>query len=149
MTSKLTPSAIASDSSDASEGSLWDVQEILAERTTVLGDRELLVVWKTSWIPKNNMIEDGPELRKWEAARKCQFTVGKNAMHILLAVEAGSSMAADCDELDYRKHCKRNDDRHNAAATSSATLQQRDVVPDTASPTKRKQPENGSVEETQ
>ena len=119
----------ASTSSVESDGHLWDVAEILAERTTVSGDLELLVVWKTSWIPKANMIADGPVLRRFEAERKCSFTAGKNAMRITLPVQPGTSLAADCDDLDHRSHCKRNIARLDAAAaTSSAKIKHDDAA---------------------
>ena len=135
----------ASISSVDSDGHLWDVAEILAERTTVSGDLEVLVVWKTSWIPKVNMIADGPVLRRFEAERKCSFTAGKNAMRITLPVQPGSTLAADCDDLDYHAHSKRKANRGAAATTLTATLQQRDAA-DAELHTKRHQPENGTAE---
>ena len=81
----------------ASGGGLWDVQEILAERTTVLGGKELLVVWKTSWIPQCNMIPDGPAKRRWNKTTKwasCD-TCWNTDMQVILPVEPGSVMASD------------------------------------------------------
>jgi hypothetical protein len=127
--SSPSPSPSASTSSVDSDGHLWDVAEILAERTTVSGELELLVVWKTSWIPKANMIADGPVLLRFEAERKCSFTVGKNAMRITLPVQPGSTLAADCDDLDHRSHCKRNIARLDvAAASSSAKIKHDDTA---------------------
>ena len=139
----------ASTSSVESDGHLWDVAEILAERTTVSGDLELLVVWKTSWIPKANMIADGPVLRRFEAERKCSFTAGKNAMRITLPVQPGTSLAADCDDLDHRSHCKRNIDRLDAAAATSSAKIKHDDAAEAEPHTKLQQPENSSTVATE
>ena len=83
-----------SDTANVSEpdslNPLWDVQEILAERNSVVAGKECLVVWKTSWIPKRNMISDCPAMRKWTESRKCKFRQGLD--YIRLAVEPGSSL---------------------------------------------------------
>ena len=72
---------------------LWEVQAILAERTsTTPGSSEVLVVWKPSWIPITN-VPDGPILSKHHDAPKCRFmsSVGK----IILPVEPGTTLADD------------------------------------------------------
>ena len=135
----------ASTSSVDSDGHLWDVAEILAERTTISGDLELLGVWKTSWIPEANMIADGPVLRRFKAERKCTFTAGKNAMRITLPVQPGSSLAADCDDLDHRSHCKRNIARLDAAAANSSAKIKHDEAAEVEPLTKLQQPENSTV----
>ena len=147
MTTIPATSSNSSNASDASDSYLWDVQEILAERTSILGDPEYLVVWKTSWIPKSGMMADGPILRKFEATRKCEFTIGKNVMQMFLPVEPGSTLAADCDEIDYRAHSKRSA-RHLAAAPSSTSSQQQrqDVSANAEPPTKKNQQENSTTE---
>ena len=79
MAQPPTDSATASSTSPSSSPSasyFWDVQEILAERTTFSGDHELLVVWKTSWIPKSNMLADGPVMRRFVEASKVLFRNG-------------------------------------------------------------------------
>jgi hypothetical protein len=48
---------------------MWDVQDILAERTSVTGDDELLVVWKPSWVAVSN-VKPGPELRRFRSLPK-------------------------------------------------------------------------------
>ena len=145
MSGKPT-SPSASISSDNTDGNLWDVAEILAERTTVTGDLELLVVWKCSWIPKSNMMADGPVLRRFEEERKCTFTAGKDRMRIKMPVQPGSTLAADCDELEYRSLSKRNSARLDAAAaTSTAKLQQRDEAAEAKPHTQRQQPDSSSV----
>ena len=146
MNTKPATSSNSSIASDASDSCLFEVQDILAERTSVLGDPEYLVVWKPSWMPKSGMMGDGPTLRNFEATRKCEFTISKNAMHILLPVEPGSTLAADCDEIDYRAHSKRST-RHLAAASSSTSSQQQrqDVATNAEPPTKKNQPENSTT----
>ena len=61
------------NSSSSEGGQLWDVQEILAERRSMGGEIELLVVWKTSWIPKENLMADGPVMRQFMESRKWNF----------------------------------------------------------------------------
>jgi hypothetical protein len=73
---------------------MWDVQEILAERTSVSGERELLVIWKTTWIPKRNMIPDGPIMRRFNEARKWTFV--SSAGVLILPVEPGTMLEQDC-----------------------------------------------------
>ena len=90
MTSKSSPSS----PSPPSSAILWDVQDILAERRTLNGNSEVLVVWKPSWIPKEN-IADGQIWLNFEQAPKCQFTsaIGK----IILPVDQGSSLSEDIE----------------------------------------------------
>ncbi len=73
---------------------MWDVQEILAERTSITGTNEVLVVWKTSWIPKANMIADGPVMNRFEGERKWKFV--SSAGTLLLPVQPGTTLAVDC-----------------------------------------------------
>jgi hypothetical protein len=97
IVSAMTTSAAESPSSTASGGSLWDVQEILAYRTSITGENELLVVWKTSWIPVSSMVADGPVLRRFTESTKCRFVAQQNQdMHVLLPVEPGTTMQIDC-----------------------------------------------------
>jgi hypothetical protein len=86
--------AAASDSS--SEAVMWDVAEILAERTSVSGENEVLVVWKPSWIPKSNLQSDGPVLQQYSGSYKWKFSSACGAMRLFLPVEPGTSLAADC-----------------------------------------------------
>ena len=78
-------------------GDIWEVQEILAERTTRTGENEMLVVWKTSWIPVSNLHANGPVIRHWNEARKWSScaTCENAAMQVSLPVEPGSRMAGD------------------------------------------------------
>jgi hypothetical protein len=87
-------SSESSDShSQACTGQLWEVQAIMAERSTSTGGvNEVLVVWKPDWIPISN-VPDGPVLRQHRDARKCIFmsSVGK----VILPVEPQSSLDDD------------------------------------------------------
>lgn len=89
-----TPSA---ESDNPNGGDIWDVQEILAERTTRTGENEVLVVWKTSWIPVTKLHENGPVIRRWNEARKWSScaTCEHAAMQLSLPVEPGSRLAGD------------------------------------------------------
>ena len=66
----------------------WVVQDILAERTTVTGENEVLVIWKASWIPVANL-RDGPVLRAWRLTP--MFTTAAMRMQVMVAMEPGRS----------------------------------------------------------
>ena len=91
-----------SDSSESREpppapldiSDLWSVQDVLAERVTLTGDREILVAWRPSWIPIGNMEETGPIMRKFRKAPRCTFEAAVGT--IVLPVEAGTTLADDC-----------------------------------------------------
>ena len=78
--------------SPPSQTVLWDVQEILAERVSPDGHRDLLVVWKPDWIPDAN-VREGKVLRAFCAAPKAKFksVVG----YVLLPIITGSSLSTD------------------------------------------------------
>ena len=88
--------------SDAEEGYIWDVQEILAERPSISTDEnEVLVVWKTAWIQKRCLIADCPAMRRWNEAAKwasCEDCCGQASLQVVLPVEPGSQMATDLAE---------------------------------------------------
>jgi hypothetical protein len=90
-----------SPQSTDSDGYLWEVAEILAERTSIGGEKELLVVWKTSWVPKKSMMADGPVMRQFEEYRKCKFTSASG--DIKLAVEPGTILQLDCDAVELQE----------------------------------------------
>jgi hypothetical protein len=91
---EYSSSSIESTANDSAY--LWDVQDILAERTSATtGRAELLVVWKPSWIPKSNMIRDGPVMRRFTEAYK--WTWGSVAGDLTLPVEPGTILQQDCD----------------------------------------------------
>ncbi len=88
-----SPSSSADSAPQPSIDQHFEVQDILAERTsTTQGCNEVLVVWKPTWIPITN-VQDGPILTKHRNARKCRFisSVGK----IILPVEPNSTLADD------------------------------------------------------
>ena len=90
--SSASSESLASSPSQACTGQLWEVQAIMAERTSTGGVNEVLVVWKPDWIPITN-VPDGPVLRKHHHARKCVFmsSVGK----VILPVEPDSTLEDD------------------------------------------------------
>jgi hypothetical protein len=109
----------ANPSQSAPDGHLWEVQEIIAERTTGSGENEFLVVWKTSWIPKRDMMPYGHlshvmrrwnKTTKWSSCDRCW-----NAdMQVILPVESGAAMAADIARSTARR------DRYNQAVKEAA-----------------------------
>ena len=89
----------AEPSPQPSAGSLesimeWEVQDILAARTSATGDDEMLVVWKPSWAPVSN-IKDGPAIRRFMTATKWKFTSNVSGMRVILPVEEDTTLAED------------------------------------------------------
>jgi hypothetical protein len=83
---------------------IWDVQDILAERTTLQGESEVLVVWKASWIPKSNVMADGPVMRFFDAAPKILFRNSLiRSLRIALPVEPGTVLQDDSAEVESRE----------------------------------------------
>jgi hypothetical protein len=107
--------------SSSSEGvQLWDVQEILAERTSISGDNELLVVWKTGWVPKDN-VKPGPELERFRSATKFRFDSA--AGDIYWAVEPGTQLAHDvADVKAIERERRRVQQQRNANNSAPATV---------------------------
>jgi hypothetical protein len=94
------PSTSESPSSVSSDGGLqiWDVQDILAERTTVAGRKELLVLWKPSWIPLSDVLPDCPVMRRFRWKPTLNFVSESGCFRIKLPVEPGSTLAQDFAE---------------------------------------------------
>ena len=93
MTQHSASLSIESTSTDSAY--LWDVQDILAERVSInTGQRELLVVWKPSWIPNRNMIRDGPVMRRFTEATKWKWVSGIG--DLILPVEPGTTLGQEC-----------------------------------------------------
>jgi hypothetical protein len=109
---------------------LWDVQEILAERTSISGENELLVVWKTSWIPRSNMDADGPVMRRFEKAPKCRFSTAAGSMRIILPVEPGTVLAQECATIAAAADGAHEDKREYAPRKVLDTVVQ--LAPETA-----------------
>ena len=57
-------SGIMTDSGSDSEQQLWEVLDILGQRTGADGKAEVLVMWKATWIPRSELAP-GPMLRAW------------------------------------------------------------------------------------
>ena len=74
------------------DDNLWEVQDILAKRTSVQGHSEVLVVWKPSWIPSKNVLH-GQLKRVWKQLPKCRFlsAVGD----VILPIQVPSQLADD------------------------------------------------------
>ena len=72
----------------------WEVQDILAARTSTTGDDEVLVVWKPSWTPVS-CVKDGPGIRRFSTAIKWKFTSAVSGMRVILPVEPGTQLAED------------------------------------------------------
>jgi hypothetical protein len=88
------PSAASHHDSNAE----WEVQDILAARTSVTGDDEVLVVWKPCWTPVG-CVKDGPGIRRYQNALKWKFTSAVSGMRVILPVEPGTQLADDHAEM--------------------------------------------------
>jgi hypothetical protein len=94
MTQSASDSASEiSTSSSRPDGLEWEVQDILAERTSILSGKELLVVWKTSWVPKDTVQINGPIMTHFRSAPKTTFVSA--AGNISWVVEPGTQLARD------------------------------------------------------
>ena len=93
----------------------------------------MIVTVAIDWIPKRNMISDGPVMRKWAELRKCKFHQGMD--YIRLAVDPGSSLAMDCDLRTATNHLAETHYRYPgrpAAGTTAASKKQLDIAPSPA-----------------
>ena len=72
---------------------LWDVQAILAERHSKFQTgSEVLVAWKPSWVPIEN-VPEGPLLISFREAFKVRFQ--SNVGKLILPVEPNTALADD------------------------------------------------------
>ena len=103
-----------------SEAPLWDVLEILAERTSATGGNEVLVVWKPCWIPMLN-VKEGDVKEAWMAMRKWSST--SMTMQVMLAVEPDSQLEKDIAYItrarvaiaaDQKQRAQSSKQRHQA-----------------------------------
>jgi|688.fasta_scaffold674059_1 hypothetical protein len=85
--------ASVSSESDSSDYQ-WEISEILAERTSVRGENEVLVVWKSCWIGKSQLKSHGPVEMAWKATRKWQ-SPNSSGIVVRLAAETGSNLSKD------------------------------------------------------
>jgi hypothetical protein len=88
-------SSVSSSVSSQMPEQHWVVQDILAERTSVSGPNEVLVVWKASWIPVTNMDQQGPVWQEWRRSPKWSSSAMR--MQVMLAMEPGSQLDHDCE----------------------------------------------------
>ena len=65
------PESPFSDGHSSGIGNLWEVQDILAQRVTLSGEIEYLVVWRSTWSAAD-LVKDGPVLRNC-VARNCEI----------------------------------------------------------------------------
>ena len=93
------PSSPSSDSCSSFEDDLWEVQEILAQRHTLSGETEYLVVWRCTWTPAS-LVKAGPELRRWQAASKFKT---KEPMAVTLPVLPGTQLHKDCRRIALQR----------------------------------------------
>jgi hypothetical protein len=89
------PKSPISDDSSTVGGDLWEVQDILAQRLTLSGEIEYLVVWRSTWTAAD-LVKDGPVLRHWHEAAK--FKTG-GSMAITLPVVRGTQLFSDCRQI--------------------------------------------------
>lgn len=113
----------AEPSPQPSAGSLerimeWEVQDILAARTSATGDDEMLVVWKPSWAPVSN-IKDGPAIRRFMTATQWKFTSNVSGMRVILPVEEDTTLAEDYDLMQQMTAAAKSQRRSSHAAADA------------------------------
>jgi hypothetical protein len=97
--------------------------DIMAERTSISGENELLVMWKPSWVPLSHVAE-GDILDRFKSEDKMKYVHSSSNMRVMIPVEPGTTLAADCSIVKDRA---RNRDRgltitaHFNSADSDAT----------------------------
>jgi hypothetical protein len=96
----------------------WEVQDILAARTSATGDDEMLVVWKPSWAPVSN-IKDGPAIRRFMTATKWKFTSNVSGMRVILPVEEDTTLAEDYDLMQQMTAAAKSQRRSSHAAADA------------------------------
>ena len=89
--------ASPSISSATSSSGTWDVQDILAERTSSTGANEVLVVWKPSWIPITN-VKPGDVLDVWKHSTP-KWTSAAMNMKVMLPMAPDSQLAKDVQHV--------------------------------------------------
>ena len=112
----LGASQDSSSDSSQSPDDHWVVQDILAERTTVTGENEVLVIWKASWIPVANL-RDGPVLRAWRLTP--MFTTAAMRMQVMVAMEPGSQLAQDVERVQAAARASKKQRLFGQASHSS------------------------------
>ena len=109
-------SSCASDSGLSQAGDTWEVAEILAERKTFEGRKEVLVVWKSCWT-SISLVREGPVLDNWRAVTKLK-TSGK--MAVKLPVVSGTQLQRDYTKIVNQKAAEKRQ-RHHADGQANTT----------------------------
>ena len=138
MTDQKRQSSPSTIQADGSEEFLWDVQEILAERTSISGENEFLVVWKTSWVPVSNMMQDGAEMHRFRDAPKCEFVSPAGTLHV--ECQPGTTLASDFNTATIEAQRVRAEQR--AAVINRVNILQRNFTPSNAA----KRPSNSDAD---
>jgi len=95
-------SVSGSSASDVSDDTAWEVSEICAERTSLTGEHQVLVVWKTSWIPMSRLDADDSVLLKWQETAKWRSSLICDIC-VALPAESGSQLAKEVAMIADRK----------------------------------------------
>ena len=93
------PESPFSDGHSSGIDNLWEVQDILAQRVTLSGEIEYLVVWRSTWSAAD-LVKDGPVLRNWPATAKFKTS---GTMAITLPVVRGTSLYSDCRRIAHQR----------------------------------------------
>lgn len=87
-------SVSGSSATGESDDTAWQVSEICAERTSISGVPQVLVVWKTSWIPVSRLDAEGTVLLKWQETAKWRSSPISDIC-VALPAESGSLLAKE------------------------------------------------------
>ena len=109
------------------EGDLWEVQDILAQRLTLSGKVEYLVVWRSTWV-SDVAVKAGPVLRDWYAARKFK-TCG--AMAVTLPIVRGTQLDSDCRRIRLQRAVQQS--APESRVVDAASYSALDSAPDVTS----------------
>ena len=122
MASNNTSPASSDPTSDPAGSDIgWEIQEILAERTSLSGENEILVVWKPGWIPKGNHM-DGHLRDAWETSQKWSTskTVAGRRMEVLLPVFPHTQLAADLELIARNKRQRPESPIHISSSSDNS-----------------------------
>ena len=103
LLSPCTMSSVSGSSATGeSDDTAWEVSEICAERTSISGVPQVLVVWKTSWIPVSRLDAEGTVLLKWQETAKWRSSPISDIC-VALPAESGSQLAQEIAVIADRK----------------------------------------------
>jgi hypothetical protein len=124
LQSSLTSDTMASEhhndvnsSTSAETSAQWEVQSILAERSSATGGNEVLVVWQPEWIPTANIQKSGSAWKAWKRTPK--WTASAMMMQVMLPIEPESQLQKDCA---YVEKARAAEVRRRAEAASQAAI---------------------------